>query len=105
MAEGRGEGLSWPRLSSSLSPLPSPSRRSHQLELRDTTEAPIFSSATYPISWSKAKLVMIFKRGNRKDPNNYRGISIINSIAKLFDMVHCNRLELWFKPYKEQAGA
>ena len=65
----------------------------------------IFSSATYPISWTKAKLVMLFKQGNRKDPNNYRGISVINSIAKLFDMVLCNRLELWFKPYREQAGA
>ena len=48
---------------------------------------------------------MLFKRGNRKDPNNYRGTSVINSIAKLFDMVLCTRLELWFKPYREQAGA
>ena len=65
----------------------------------------IFSNATYPLSWSNAKLFMLFKRGNRKDPNNYRGISIINSIAKFFDMVLCNRLEQWFKPYREQAGA
>ena len=65
----------------------------------------IFTSAAYPVSWSKAKLFMLFKRGNRKDPNNYRGISVINSVAKLFDMVLCNRLELWFKPYREQAGA
>ena len=65
----------------------------------------IFTSASYPVSWSKAKLFMLFKRGNRKDPNNYRGISVINSVAKLFDMVLCNRLELWFKPYREQAGA
>ena len=48
---------------------------------------------------------MLFKRGNRQDPNNYRGISIINSIAKIFDMVICNRLEQWFKPFREQAGA
>ena len=65
----------------------------------------ILTSASYPSSWTKAKLFMLFKRGNRKDPNNYRGISVINSIAKLFDMVLCNRLELWFKPYREQAGA
>ena len=65
----------------------------------------IFTSASYPVSWSKAKLFMLFKRGNRKDPNNYRGISVINSVAKLFDMILCNRLELWFKPYREQAGA
>ena len=51
MAEGRGEGLSWPRLSSSLSPLPSPSRRSHQLELRDTTEAPLTDVLTWLMFW------------------------------------------------------
>ena len=65
----------------------------------------IFTSASYPVSWTRAKLFMLFKRGNRKDPNNYRGISVISSIAKLYDMVLCNRLELWFKPYREQAGA
>ena len=65
----------------------------------------IFTSAFYPVSWTRAKLFMLFKRGNRKDPNNYRGISVISSIAKLYDMVLCNRLELWFKPYREQAGA
>ena len=65
----------------------------------------ILTSGSYPLSWSKAKLFMLFKRGNRMDPNNYRGISVINSIAKIFDMVLCNRLEQWFKPYREQAGA
>ena len=53
----------------------------------------------------QSKLFMLFKRGDRKDPNNYRGISVINSIAKIFDMIMCSRLEHWFKPYREQAGA
>ena len=65
----------------------------------------IFSNAVYPVQWSYAKLFMIFKRGNRNDPNNYRGISVISSIAKIFDMILCSRLEQWFKPYREQAGA
>ena len=65
----------------------------------------IFSNAIYPVQWSNAKLFMLFKRGNRNDPNNYRGISVINSIAKIFDMILCSRLEQWFKPYREQAGA
>ena len=43
----------------------------------------VFSTATYPLSWSRAKLFMLFKRGSRSDPNNYRGISVIDSIAKL----------------------
>ena len=30
---------------------------------------------------------------------------MINGIAKLYDMVLCCRIEQWFKPYREQAGA
>lgn len=65
----------------------------------------IFSTGSYPDSWTKAKFFTIFKRGDRKDPGNYRGINVLNSIAKLYDMVLCCRLEQWFKPYREQAGA
>ena len=65
----------------------------------------IFNSGCYPIFWTKAKLFTIFKRGERRDPKNYRGINVINGIAKLYDMVLCCRLEQWFVPYREQAGA
>ena len=30
---------------------------------------------------------------------------VINCLAKLYDMILCARLETWFKPYREQAGA
>ena len=65
----------------------------------------IFSSASYPVSWTNAKMFKIFKRGSRKEPKKYRGITIINSIAKLYDVILCARLNQWFKPFREQAGA
>ena len=65
----------------------------------------IFTTAQYPTSWTRAKCFTIFKKGDRKDTKNCRGISIINSIDKLFDMVICLRLEQWFTPYRDQAGA
>ncbi len=65
----------------------------------------IFVTRVYPKEWSRAKLCTIFKKGNKNDVRNYRGISIINSMAKLYDMVLCSRLKLWFKPFREQAGA
>ncbi len=46
-----------------------------------------------------------FKRGSRSVVDNYKGISAINSISKLYDMVLCNRLNHWFHPFREQAGA
>lgn len=65
----------------------------------------VFMSGTYPSLWIKLKVFTIFKKGNRNNPHNYRGISILNSMAKLFDMVLCDRLSHWFRPLREQAGA
>ena len=38
------------------------------------------------------KVFILYKKGDKSDPNNYRGISIANAIAKLYDMVICERL-------------
>ncbi len=54
----------------------------------------IFFTRVYPKEWSRAKLCRIFKKGDKNDVTNYRGISIINSMAKLYDMVLCSRLKL-----------
>ena len=48
-------------------------------------------SGQYPMLWSGGKIFTIFKNGDRKDPKNYRGISVANSIVKLYAMVLCNR--------------
>jgi hypothetical protein len=48
---------------------------------------------------------MLFKKGNRLSCDNFRGISIIDSIAKIYDYVLYNRLSKWFSPDREQAGA
>ena len=59
----------------------------------------------YPLSWITAKLFTVFKRGSRSVVSNYRGINVINSIAKLYDMVLNARLNKWFTTYREQAGS
>ncbi len=65
----------------------------------------VFISGTYPPSWCFAKLCVLFKKGNRRLCEDYRGISIMSSLAKLYDMVLCRRLTLWFSPFREQAGS
>ena len=65
----------------------------------------IFLAGTYPLAWIRAKVFMIFKKGDRLNKSNFRGISVINAIAKLFNMVFCERLLLGFAPFQEQAGA
>ena len=61
--------------------------------------------SVYPASWMYAKLTMLFKKGNRLVCDNYRGISVINSVAKIYDYVLYNRLSKWWQPDREQAGA
>lgn len=65
----------------------------------------IFARAITPVMWSLSRLIVIFKKGARLDCGNYRGISIMDSFAKLYDQVLCARLEKWFSPSREQAGA
>ena len=64
----------------------------------------VFTSASYPAAWTKAKLSMLFKKGNSMLTGNYRGISVIDSICKLYDYVLNNRLISWYIPQREQAG-
>ena len=48
----------------------------------------VFSSGCYPASWCQARMFTIFKRGDKRIPGNYRGINVINFLAKLFDLVY-----------------
>ena len=65
----------------------------------------IFLCGEYPLPWATAKFFTIFKGGSRSLVKNYRGISVLSSVAKLYDMVLCSRLERWFIPHREQAGS
>ena len=61
-------------------------------------------NCSYPLAWTKAKLSMLFKKGDSLDTGNYRGISVIDAIAKLYDYIINNRLMKWYTPQREQAG-
>ena len=42
--------------------------------------------------WKLAKVTPIFKQGNRSDMINYRPISVISAIAKVFEKIVYNQL-------------
>lgn len=65
----------------------------------------VFDSGTYPEDWTISKLTVLFKKGDPSSCDNYHGISVMNSIAKLYDMILAKRLELWFTPLHEHARA
>ena len=57
-----------------------------------------------PSLWTYSKLIVIFKKGIRATCGNYRGISINDTLYRIFYKVLYRRLEKWYKPSREQAG-
>ena len=49
----------------------------------------------FPASWAVGKIVPVFKKGDKNDANNYRGITIISCLAKLFTKIMNDRLNTW----------
>ena len=49
-------------------------------------------TSTLPKSWKKARVTPIFKGGDRTDKSNYRPISVLPVIARLFEKLVANQL-------------
>lgn len=62
-------------------------------------------SGYYPTEWCSNKTVVLHKKGDVSDVNNYRGISIANVLPKLYDSILNARFSQWYTPCREQAGA
>ena len=59
----------------------------------------ILQTGLFPPEWSETVITPVHKKGPKDDPNNYRAISLINSISKVFIKVLTNRLN-WPKKMK-----
>lgn len=55
----------------------------------------IIKSGVLPERWKSNLLIPIFKKGDKLDPCNYRGISIQSTILKIFDCLLTKRLILF----------
>ena len=53
-------------------------------------------------------IISLFKKGDREDPGNYRGITLLNVVGKLFNKVLNYRLLQWLEEHNKlsesQAG-
>ena len=52
----------------------------------------IYALGTYPDAWSHGYITNIHKKGSYFDPKNYRGITIMSCLGKLFNSVLSTRL-------------
>jgi len=68
----------------------------------------IFQSGKIPSSLNSSLLISIPKKGDLKDMNNYRGISLISTIVKLLSAIVTNRIRYTVEKHnvlvREQAG-
>jgi hypothetical protein len=57
----------------------------------------IFQSGLFPEMWSQGCIVPVYKKGDCNDTNNYRGVTLISCMGKLFTSVLNRRLLKWDK--------
>ena len=68
----------------------------------------IFETGCFPENWSNSMLCPILKSGSISDPNNYRGISLIDIFNKILTGMMYKRLYSWAEEFDKidetQAG-
>ena len=55
----------------------------------------IFELKVYPVEWCKSLIYPLHKKGNPASVQNYRGISLLNIISKIFTRIIFERLTNW----------
>ena len=55
----------------------------------------VFDSGKYPTAWAEGILHLIYKKGDVNDPANYRDITLLSCLGKLFERVLYNRIKQW----------
>ena len=51
-----------------------------------------FKQGKFPTVWKPAHVTPVHKKGNRKDPSNYRPISLLSICSKILERVTCDQL-------------
>lgn len=66
----------------------------------------ILTTQKIPKSWKNSDIILIFKEGDRLNIENYRPISLSDTIAKIFSSLWNNRLKSYLEPQQpvDQAG-
>ena len=61
-----------------------------------------------PIEWARGIIVPIFKEGEKKNVDNYRGITLLSVVGKLYTSILNSRITSWLEKKKkiveEQGG-
>ena len=68
----------------------------------------VFDIGYFPSQWSEGYIIPLHKKGNVENVQNYRGITLLSTLGKLFTRILNNRLMEWAETYnvyiEAQAG-
>ena len=62
-------------------------------ELLETLFSLIWEKITFPFDWKVSVIIPVFKKGNKYNSHNYRGISRMDMATKVFTMIMLKKLE------------
>jgi hypothetical protein len=51
----------------------------------------VFSNSHYPKQWGDGYITAVHKSGSISDPSNFRGITFMNAVGKLYNTILNNR--------------
>ena len=55
----------------------------------------VLNSGFFPSGWTKGIIIPLHKKGETDDVNNYRGITLISCLGKLFTSIINQRIITW----------
>ena len=61
----------------------------------------IYETGDYPRSWGDSIISPIFKKRDVDDAQNYRGITLINLLSKIYSQFLLDRLTKWTRKYEK----
>ncbi|KAK7481830.1 hypothetical protein BaRGS_00026977 [Batillaria attramentaria] len=68
----------------------------------------LLDAGYFPKPWCMSIIVPLYKKGNADEPGNYRGVSLLSVVSKVFTYILNKRLTEWAEEQsviaKEQAG-
>jgi len=64
----------------------------------------IFKQHTIRKAWKQSIITPLFKKGSKTNPDNYRGITLLNTTLKLFTKVVLRKLLQYIQPREEKQG-
>ena len=65
----------------------------------------ILDSGCFPKNWSEGIIISIYKKGDSNITDNYRGITLVSCISKIFTSILNDRLLKWSQQYNVKFDA